>query len=72
MGKNVQAVSTEREQQKNQLQYALNNNRQKQEQLRAALRQLEEEDRDLTSWIRKNVDIQTTVEKVGLVNVSFL
>ncbi|XP_065912629.1 interaptin-like [Dysidea avara] len=63
VGKNVQAVSTEREQQKNQLQYALNNNRQKQEQLRAALRQLEEEDRDLTSWIRKNVDIQTTVEK---------
>jgi len=62
--KNVKAVSMRRGQQKRLLENELSKNRQEQDQLRARLRQLEEEDRDLTSRIERNAELQKTAEMV--------
>ena len=64
VGRKVKVVSTERGKQKKQLEADLTKNRQEQEQLRARLRQLEEEDRNLTGQIDKNVKLQTAAENV--------
>ena len=64
MDKNVKAVSMRRGQQKRLLENELSKNRQEQDQLRARLRQLEEEDRDLTSRIERNAELQKTAEMV--------
>ena len=53
-----------RGQQKRLLENELSKNRQEQDQLRARLRQLEEEDRDLTSRIERNAELQKTAEMV--------
>ncbi|XP_065910412.1 myosin heavy chain, striated muscle-like [Dysidea avara] len=61
--KKVKSVSMERGLQKKQLENSLNKNRQEQEQLRARLSQLEEEDRDLTGRINRNNELQAAAEK---------
>jgi len=66
MDKNVKVVSMRRGQQKRQLENELSKNRQEQDQLRARLRQLEEEDRDLTSRIERNGELQKTAEMVTI------
>ena len=63
--KKVKSVSMERGLQKKQLENSLNKNRQEQEQLRARLSQLEEEDRDLTGRINRNNELQAAAEKVS-------
>jgi len=64
--KNVKAVSARRGQQKRKLQDDLTKNRREQDELQARLRQLEEEDRDLSSQIKRNDQLQATVEMVTI------